>query len=479
MITDNLHKDIKDIESLKGKPCEILHTISHRPIKELCEKENGLLVFPHCLDNHRKEFQKSYILKISDKKISIGNLVGFIGVTDNDSGKSIELTIRSRFQKEKDSDDYFLHYMLQKVFNITVLDLKHSSTNDDIFDLAMYLFPHYLKRAMKQGLFRQYRKREYNDANVRGAIDVSRHIRQNTPFNGRIAYRTSEYCYDNPLTQLVRHTIEYIRTSRKAGNLLKCDRDMVDYVRTIYDITPTYKANDKQRVINENLKPVKHPFYTAYATLQQLCLQILRHKGVKYGQSNEKIYGILFDCAWLWEEYLATLIVDKGYTHAVKSVEGGYQFFPQGQKRYPDFYSTTKRRVLDAKYKPIDGGNDSESTGGWGQREDQFQLIAYIHTLPKDNSVDSTDDKNVETTGALVYPTSKKDSKQRFGELCGLGGRYGTIPFHIPQPEKDGWKEFCDGMAEESVRFINIIENVDLTSTDTSPEEEDVDDDLD
>lgn len=470
MITDNLHRDITDIESLKGKSWEILKTISHCSVEELCDTEKGLLVFPHCLDNQRKEFRKSHILKISHGKISIGNLVGFISVTDKDSNKNIELTIRSRFQKNEDSEDYFLHYMLQRVFNITVLDLKHSSTNEDIFDFAMYLFPHYLKRAMKQGLFRQYRKYEYNDANVRGAIDVSRHIRQNTPFNGRIAYRTSEYCHDNPLTQLVRHTIEYIRTSRKAGNLLKCDRDMADYVRTIYDITPTYKVNDRQRVINENLKPVKHSFYTAYTPLQQLCLHILRHKGIKYGKSNEKIYGILFDCAWLWEEYLATLLVDKGYTHAVKSLEGGYPFFERGKSRYPDFYSTEKRVILDAKYKPVDGGdNNIESTGGWGQREDQFQLIAYMHTLPSGNSNNQKD-----TTGALVYPTSKVTSKERFATLYGLGGTYGTIPFLIPQT--DNWNAFCNGMANTSAEFLKLIESNISTPSNSYPEEVDMDD---
>lgn len=441
MLTDNLpYTAITEIKSLENKQWEILNSVSHRTIEELCESEKGLLVFPHCLGNCKKEFREANILKISKNQISTGNIVGFIGVKDKASGESVELTIHSRFQKGENGEDYFLHYMLQKVFNITILDLKHSTANDDVFDFAMYLFPHYLKRAVKQGLFKQYRKCEYNDANVRGAIDVSRHIRQNIPFNGRIAYRTSEYKYDNAITQLIRHTIEYIRTSKWAGNILKCDKDMCDNVRTIYDITPSYKPNDRQRVIAQNLKPISHPFYTEYRMLQQLCLNILRHKGVKYGNSGEKIYGILFDCTWLWEEYLAT-ILPKEFTHAVRGKGNGIKLFNGGQVRYPDFYCINEGVVLDAKYKRIDNGV---------QRNDLYQLISYIHALDRGNQSDR------ETCGAFIYPTSAETTQSVWAQLCGYGGRLGKIPMFIPN-NCDSFSDFHNSMIECEQKFIDDI----------------------
>ena len=36
--------------------------------------------------------------------------------------------------------------------------------------------------------------------------------KKNIPFMGKIAYTTREHSYNNNLTQLVRHTIEYIKT---------------------------------------------------------------------------------------------------------------------------------------------------------------------------------------------------------------------------------------------------------------------------
>ena len=157
-------------------------------------------------------------------------------------------------------------------------------------------------------------------------------------------------------------------------------------------------------------------------------------------------------------------------TSGSEDLEGGYPFFERGKSRYPDFYSTEKRVILDAKYKPVDGGdNNIESTGGWGQREDQFQLIAYMHTLPSGNSNNQKD-----TTGALVYPTSKVTSKERFATLYGLGGTYGTIPFLIPQT--DNWNAFCNGMANASAEFLKLIESNISTPSNSYPEEVDMDD---
>ena len=105
--------------------------------------------------------------------------MGFVGVNDT------KITIKSRFAKNCD-EDYFLHYMLQKVFSINLFDLKHNTNTESIFDFLLYLFPYFLKRAVRQGIYKEYTKHEYNDANVRGVIDVSRHIRQNIPFSGNL-----------------------------------------------------------------------------------------------------------------------------------------------------------------------------------------------------------------------------------------------------------------------------------------------------
>lgn len=447
MIVDNKPHSRNALESVNysTEQWELLRNrLSHRTVRSLCEDKNNpnLLIFPHCLGDRRKEFCDTPICSIMDDTITTNNLMGFIGVQD---GKvSAELSIRSRFHKDNEQD-YFLHYMLQKVFHFNLFNLPTSSGDSESFEFILFhLFTHYLKKAVKQGLFKQYRKCEYNDANVRGVIDIPRHIRHNMPFNGKVAYRTSEYRYDNPVTQLIRHTIEYIRRSPIAGNVLKCDKSTDEAVHTIYDITTSYNTNDRQRIINQNLKPVKHPFYTQYTFLQRLCLHILRHKKMSYSSSDNKVYGILFDGAWLWEEFLATVLCEKGFTHAVKGEGNGIKFFKEGSgahQRFPDFYSLENGGiVLDAKYKNIDSG--------MGQREDQFQLIAYMHTL------DGGKVKGA-SWGALVYPSENERVGNRW-ELKGCGGTYAVIPIMIPNS--------CESIKDFGIRIEETISKIDFVA---------------
>lgn len=451
MIVDNRPQKRTDLKTVVYNTDQwklLRDRLSHRSVRSLCEDKNNpnLLIFPHCLGDRRKEFCDTPICSIMDDTITTNNLMGFIGV-QNDK-VSAELSIRSRFHCSKDNkQDYFLHYMLQKVFHFNIFNLPTSSGDSESFEFILFhLFTHYLKKAIKQGLFKQYRKCEYNDANVRGVIDIPRHIRHNMPFNGKVAYRTSEYKYDNPVTQLIRHTIEYIRRSPAAGNVLKCDKSTDEAVRTIYDITTSYNANDRQRIINQNLKPVKHPFYTQYTFLQRLCLHILRHKKMSYSSSENKVYGILFDGAWLWEEYLATILCEKGFIHAVKGEGNGFQLYKGGNQRFPDFYSLENQVVLDAKYKRLNNGI---------QRNDLYQLITYIHTL-NDGKIDGC----VKGTrrGAFIYPYDGGDTKNKeiaWKKLFGMGGYFGVIPIEIPND--------CESIEDFGVNIEKNIANINFT----------------
>lgn len=287
---------------------DTLQKLAEPTISDLCLEEHpNLLIFPQDLNVYGDKIGDAHIFEVKGDKIATGNIMGYIGCG------STKVSISSRFAQNK--DDYFLHYMLRKVFAVNLFDLQFNSDEESIFDLLIYLFPAFLKRAMQQGMYREYQTREYNDANVKGRIDVSRHIRRNIPFAGSIAYTTREYAQDNHLTQLIRHTIEYISRHRYSGNILQNDEDTSDAVKAICQTTESYCRNERQKVINQNLRPVSHPYYGEYRPLQQLCLQILRQEEMKYGRSDVEIYGVLFDGAWLWEEYLNTFLADIGFEH--------------------------------------------------------------------------------------------------------------------------------------------------------------------
>ena len=126
--------------------------------------------------------------------------------------------------------------------------------------------------------------------------------------------------------------------------------------------------------MNQNLRPISHPYYGEYRPLQQLCLQILRQEEMKYGRDDDEIYGVLFDGAWLWEEYLNTFLADVGFEHPRNKEGIGHKsLFKDGSGWcYPDFLSP--QMVLDAKYKWYDDWSKV-------QTKDLYQVISYMHVL--------------------------------------------------------------------------------------------------
>jgi len=425
-----------------------LSKIANTPIAELAKNNPALLVFPQVLGAHDDGIEEQEIFnlhgdseKLENVLLKTGNLMGFIGIDRT------QLKITSRFSSD-DKSDYFLHYMLQKVFSINLFDWEHSTSNDDQLDLLMFAFPLLLKKALAQGIFRQYQTFNRNDANVKGVIDVSRHIRHNIPFGGKIAYKSRERSFDNPLTELIRHTIEYIRAKTFAKEILTNDPETKICVQEIMEATQNYDIHNREKVIAQNLKPIIHPYYTAYKPLQKLCLSILRHKKIGYGNSKNKAYGILFDGAWLWEEYLATILVPAGFKHPRnKAADGAIKVY-DGNPHYPDFYkgkqverlqTSESNFVLDAKYKHLDNHRPgSDEISGCFSRDDLHQLITYMYILPAKQ-------------GGLIYPYDKADKRNnpeiiisKPKNLYGHGGQIAT--YGIPIPTKENYSDFIEHM---------------------------------
>lgn len=430
---------VSEAEHVRQSDYQNLNKIANTTVEELTKINPSLLIFPQALGAHDDVIDEQIIFNLHGnpddlEKVTLetGNLMGFIGIGDT------HLKIASRFSKA-DKHDFFMHYMLQKVFSINLFDWKHQDSEGEL-DLLMFAFPKLLRKALSQGLFKQYQTFKHNDANVKGVVDVSRHIRQNIPFGGNISYNSRERTFDNPVTELVRHTIEYIKTKPFGKELLNSDSEIKKCVQEILDATQGYNLQNREKVIAQNLKPISHPYYTEYKPLQKLCLSILCHKKIGFGNAKNKVYGILFDGAWLWEEYLATVLVPAGFKHPRnKENRGGLRMFLNDidennfdknyRRIYPDFYKSDEC-ILDAKYKRL-----QNSVG----REDLYQIVTYMHTMKIDN-------------GGFLYPKevdSADDSVNLFNSKYKLAGYGGTVAVYgVPIPVRDSYKDFVSSMNE-------------------------------
>ena len=413
---------------------ENLQKIAEKPIGQLSLDDNpNLLIFPQNLEEYGDKIGKQYVCEVKDGKLYTGNIMGFIGYGDT------KVRIHSRFAQG--DDDYFLHYMLQKVFAINLFDLKYHSDEESIFDFLIYLFPAFLKRAMRQGLYKEYQTRGYNDADIKGRIDVARHIRMNVPFAGKVAYSTREYAYDNHVTQLIRHTIEFISNHPYDGGILKNDDLTKDAVSLIKEATPTYTQNERRKVVNQNLRPLSHPYFSEYRHLQHLCMQILRYEEIKYGRNEDEIYGVLFDGAWLWEEYLNTLLKDCGYKHPQNKVFSGriHLFTDNSGARYPDFFKDGI--VLDAKYKRYEDIALQRIDG-----DDLHQVITYMYIL-------SAQYGGLIVPGQYIKSGSRPDPKT----LKGYGGSMNIYSITVDSPAQN-YKDYCTQMSMYEKRFVSLLE---------------------
>lgn len=335
--------------------------IADKTLEQL-ERE-GVFVFPEFVIDAEDITKDQMILQSVNDSYRSGNVMGFLGCGDE------RLIIESRFSSE--GEDYFFQYLLDRVLDFpNIVNLESDADqNNRLFNFLLFLFPYYLKTAMRKGLFKKYIRHHYDDGNVKGTIDIARHIEKNIPFMGSVAYSQREFSYDNHLMELVRHTIEFIKRKPYGNNLLI---RVKDEVKLVVEATQSYEPYDRQKVIDANKKnAVRHAYFREYLALQRLCLLILQHQKHQIGSGSRQIYGILFDGAWLWEEYINSLINDAFYHPMNKGGKGAQRLFEGNVGLiYPDFISrdVEQRIIADAKYKPIANiGN-----------KDYLQVLAYM-----------------------------------------------------------------------------------------------------
>lgn len=431
-ISDNSKKNKEEFSTIS----KLVDHVADKTLEQLAAE--GLFVFPELVDESEDITKDQMILQSYNELYCTSNVMGFIGLGDE------HLAIESRFTSG--GNDYFLQYLLNRVFdfpNVVELSTQANSENH-LFKWLMFLFPHYLRAAMRKGPYKTYITRPYNDANFKGTFNVSRHIRTNTPFIGKIAYDRREYSYENDVMELVRHTIEFIRQKPMGNKLL---RSVKDEVNAVVDATQQYQNGNRNKIISNNIvNPIVHAYYHEYRALQRLCILILQNEEHQIGYGTQQIYGILFDGAWLWEEYVNQLISDSFYHPMNKANSGVQKLFAGGiGSIYPDFISkeTQERIIADAKYKPMDNiGN-----------KDYLQVLAYMLRFDSKQGLYLYPEKGISDDKQLLLnsgSTYEKNVKAR--ENITLT----KVGLEIAQ-KAENYEEFVEMQGENERRFMQRV----------------------
>lgn len=451
-ITDNTR--FPDAELFKVSFPNIYKRVVNNSISHLSKIGNLIFITDYFKNNGRID-SRDRIFIARDDQIWSTNLIGFIGV-----GKEIA-EINSRFSNKK--ENYFFHYLVQKTLKINITSQMVGMNSQEVmYNFLELVFPHILNKAISKGVYKEYKKVKYNDLHVKGNVDVREHIKLNVPFTGKIAYTNREYSMDNPVTQLIRHTIEYLKFKSDYFHLKP---QYSEDINRITEVTPRYNHNDLQKIISINLTTeLKNDFFYEYINLKKLCLMILRREEHGLNSQDGVINAILFDMSWLWEEYVYSLIND-GFIHPDNRTGYLKQYLFMNanstsepvpyQSIYPDFIGVNNysKVIADAKYKPE---QNIRST-------DYHQILSYMMRFnrniglffnPRSLDYGSTDENN------LFLLQGLKEDSNGFNIQVKPGGpsiNIRNLSFTIPNSGYSTYEEFSKLMFLEEKVFISKL----------------------
>lgn len=315
--------------------------------KELFDATNGTVFVKDTKDT------EIVLFRMLGSQWFTGNFVGVLSL-GNDSC----IEIYSRFEDVKHKFA-FINHMLNKIYDLNDWLLTQGGNNKTDLNLDLLLklsFLSKLKNAYREGEYKSYEKVHKNDTAPRGTIDIARHIKLNLcPENYKVAYSYNEYTSKNSYIYLVRLCYEMLFEKGKKPK----GKEVDDLLFKSQD----YWSYDKRQIIHKNEnKPITSPLFKCHRDLQKFCLDVLKHKKMtldSFGTEDGK-YGVLIDCAWLWEEYVATLLKDYFIHKTMSSKEKDYLFADEKGNRFqriiPDYVGKNSLPVIaDAKYMDLYG----------------------------------------------------------------------------------------------------------------------------
>lgn len=337
-------------------------------------------------------------------RLDTGNLMGVLSLRQGDT--ALKIQVRSRF--DTGEKQYFLNYLLSRIFEVSFTELV-SSSDDALWDMLLaFVFLWRFSSAATIGLYKQYHRFEYNDLNFRGRLDLDRHLKRNYPLNDRIAYSRREITFDNPINHLLRHAAA--KVEKKWPSMLVSNQNAREQLLLLKQNTPSWTPGDIQRTLSQKdtLSELRQPYFAEYyEPLRKVARMLLTDEGANVFDTPEngndtEISGVLFDGSWLWEEYLATVLCNRNngqrrffhadtndsktaiFTFKDKNTSSVYgPLFPDFRRPGCDGASFPQRCdiILDAKYK----------RGDRVQSKDLHQVLCYMFLTGA-------------TQGGLIFP---------------------------------------------------------------------------
>lgn len=408
---------------------------------------------------------KSYGNKISTKIMDMNldrkeiKTKGYIGVLrktvkleeQDDDAYDVIIEIGSKFDKwsndNENNKQLFLRKMISSACNINLYEnFNPKSDNADSlwYWLFIFAFRYQLENAYRIGLFKKYKKFEYNDSKVKGVVDINRHIKCNIPFNGKIAYNKRELTYDNEIMHLILHAYDILNSKypNEVSAFINKNSKAYEAICAIREVAPNYKNENIQALIYKCSRKITHPYYHSYEHLRRVCLLIIKNNGISFfdGKSSD-IIGVIINISELWERFLYNDILSKIKNENMK-VEYQHEIKLKLEKEKKEIKTFTlksdyiiekdnKRYVLDAKYKL-----------GWEKFVSEYDINYIIHDYRQITNYVYLLDAQF---GGVIFPYSyNEDEKNKNGYCFTYNGEKCFYLFALNVPNSNNINEWIE-----------------------------------
>lgn len=385
-----------------------------------------------------------------------GGYVGTINVNINNY--NITVNLRSRFD---DDNSRFLMYIFLKSFNGNgkiYKEMTISGNKEKTWDLLlMILFVRYLHEAFKKGIYKQYQEFEHNDSNVKGRIDISRHIKENILFNGKICYTTREFTVNNPINQLILKACFHLeRKYRKTFRGMIASDDVIKKgIHILQNEINDWMSVPDQVIIKNSNNKIVQSVSKNYEPLRKTAIVILKRMGINsFKNSVDSVSGVLINMPSLWEVFLHNEVFCKIRNTEEKYHQNVYPILGEKKTLKPDFLlgEIGKGVVFDAKYKKV-WSNVYRDDIDWSDtrvRDDIFQVMSYMYALGC-------------RKGGIIFPldacpnlTHRSQSFEIGQALSNTKDTFCLVPYFVPQNVDD----FYQAMSNESEKMIDTIQRI-------------------
>ncbi len=343
------------------------------------------------------ELHQNKYFTIIHQGIRFGSYVGVIQI----GGLTIEILPKADNNANKNLWQNVLFYMLKVCKKIQIESISETQLKKryhSILDVYFELYLNEVKRLIKKGLIKKYRKNQSNQNALKGKLLFAQNIQQNIVHKEHFYCEHQVYDKNHLLHQVLLKGLLILKTFVNDTLKDKLNRLLFEF-QDIENINIQKKHFDKIIIDRKN--------YDYQKAIEIAKIIILNYSpSLNYG--NEHLLTLLFDMNALWEEYIFRIL----QKHKTDDMEVSFQNsdkFWENKRIRPDIVIKTKEEtyIIDTKWKIIEANNPSD--------DDLKQMFVYNLHWKAEKSL-------------LLYPkTNQMDSKfgtfyyDNLGKQCKLG----------------------------------------------------------